>query len=59
MSEIESPCIGRCGLTTDGTCHGCLRSIREIVSWPRMSNDQKSKLLNDLENRKSERPDNQ
>ena len=53
MIDIESPCTGKCGLTSDGTCGGCLRTVREIISWPRLTNDQKSEIVNDLEIRRS------
>ncbi len=55
MSEVESPCTGRCGLTSEGTCQGCLRQVREIVSWPRLTDDQKREILKDLEIRRSKK----
>jgi predicted Fe-S protein YdhL (DUF1289 family) len=53
MDEVESPCIGKCGLTNEGTCQGCLRQVREIISWPRLTDDQKRAVIKDLEIRKA------
>lgn len=42
--EIESPCVGACGLF-DGVCRGCGRTTEEVVEWYNLTNEQKQAVL--------------
>lgn len=44
---IESPCIGVCRLINE-VCTGCKRTTDEVVGWYDMSDDNKQKVLNRL-----------
>jgi len=41
---VESPCIGICRLY-DGICAGCNRTVDEVVEWYNMSNEDKQKVI--------------
>lgn len=47
-SPVLSPCIGVCTLDDDGTCLGCQRTSAEIAAWPRMSNDERLRLIENV-----------
>jgi len=50
-----SPCVGLCTLDPDsGYCRGCLRSIDEIASWPRLDAEAKRRVISTLDARKAE-----
>lgn len=51
-----SPCIGVCRLDQSAVyCLGCLRSLSEIASWPRMPEVEKLRILVVLDERKNAR----
>lgn len=53
MSAIETPCIKICRIEpASGLCIGCWRTIDEIMSWIRMTDDQRRKVMADLPSRK-------
>jgi len=52
-STVASPCVGMCGLF-DGTCMGCFRDIHEISDWHDMADEQRLKVLAELEKRRKE-----
>ncbi|HYM32879.1 MAG TPA: DUF1289 domain-containing protein [Candidatus Cybelea sp.] len=55
--EVPSPCIGVCILDGDtGWCRGCLRTVPEIASWPRLSRAERRRLVERLAERRAENP---
>ncbi|KKL16496.1 hypothetical protein LCGC14_2494970 [marine sediment metagenome] len=51
---ISSPCISLCLLDeTDTFCIGCNRTVDELRDWCIMDAEQKIKVLEDIEGRKS------
>jgi len=54
MEEIKSPCVNICQLDSDGICQGCGRTSDEIAGWWDMDNDEKQKVLNNIEKRNNE-----
>ncbi|MCE9599351.1 MAG: DUF1289 domain-containing protein [Spirochaetia bacterium] len=51
---IESPCIDVCIMDDyNGMCRGCLRTLEEIENWSRLSDPEKSQLIELIEERKS------
>ncbi|GIX35583.1 MAG: hypothetical protein KatS3mg126_1362 [Lysobacteraceae bacterium] len=40
-----SPCVGVCRLGPDGRCEGCLRTAQEIALWPRLSEEQRRRWM--------------
>jgi hypothetical protein len=41
-----SPCVSVCTLDpASGLCRGCLRTIEEIAQWPRLSSEEKRRVL--------------
>ncbi len=52
--RTESPCIGVCRLDERGaSCVGCKRTLSEIVSWSRLSDVEKSRVLTAVEERQA------
>lgn len=50
--EVESPCIKICVIHPETRlCTGCARSLDEIGSWSRMSNEERATVVADLPNR--------
>jgi predicted Fe-S protein YdhL (DUF1289 family) len=46
---VPSPCVSRCRIDVDtGWCEGCLRTIDEIMAWPRMPDDGKRAVWQQL-----------
>jgi len=51
--EIKSPCIRICKMdNSTGLCTGCYRTIDEIADWVFLSDEEKLKLLAEIEKRK-------
>jgi uncharacterized protein len=51
-NEVESPCLGICTMNEKtGFCLGCYRTIDEIREWDTMSNEDKQKTVDALEQR--------
>lgn len=44
-SWIPSPCRSICRLGPDDVCDGCGRTITEIVSWVRLSDDARQAVI--------------
>ncbi|WGL17714.1 DUF1289 domain-containing protein [Microbulbifer bruguierae] len=42
---VKSPCVSVCALNRDDICEGCFRSGTEISQWGRMSNTEKTRVL--------------
>ncbi|MFT3761900.1 MAG: CoA pyrophosphatase [Pseudoxanthomonas sp.] len=47
-ASVPSPCMGVCTLGGDGGCVGCLRTPAEIAAWPRMSNEERLRLMHQV-----------
>lgn len=45
---IPTPCIGICDLGPDGLCDGCFRTGDEIGAWSGMSDEQRSRLMDEV-----------
>lgn len=52
MKKIESPCEDSCKYDENNICIGCYRSKSEIVSWWKLTNEEKIKVLKKVEIRK-------
>lgn len=47
-----TPCINRCQLDRDSKkCLGCKRTTKEITEWSKMTDDERIKVIQDLQNR--------
>ena len=59
QNPILSPCTGVCRLGADGLCEGCRRSGEEIARWIRMSDAERTHLMDRILPRraKPERPE--
>jgi len=52
--SVPSPCVSLCLLDeTDTFCIGCLRTIDELRDWCIMDAEQKTKVLEEIEERKT------
>ena len=50
--EPDSPCVQICLIHPEaGLCIGCYRSTAEIAAWPRMSREERRRLMAELPNR--------
>ncbi|HEX3073090.1 MAG TPA: DUF1289 domain-containing protein [Ignavibacteriales bacterium] len=50
--KVKSPCVKNCQIDErSGYCKGCLRTIGEITEWMFMSDEDKLKLLDELNKR--------
>lgn len=47
---IESPCISICRMHND-VCIGCRRTLVEITRWSRMSDDERARIMSELDDR--------
>jgi predicted Fe-S protein YdhL (DUF1289 family) len=50
-AAVPSPCVDICRLDAQGLCVGCLRTIDEIIEWPRASEARRREILRELERR--------
>jgi predicted Fe-S protein YdhL (DUF1289 family) len=49
-----SPCVGVCTLDRQSLfCIGCARSIAEIAQWPRLSAEEKRRVIEQLPSRRA------
>ena len=54
---VPSPCVSVCRMDNEiGLCHGCLRTIDEIVAWGRMDESAKRRVWRDIAQRATVRP---
>ncbi|WP_299937712.1 DUF1289 domain-containing protein [uncultured Pelagimonas sp.] len=52
--EIQSPCVQICVIHPEARlCTGCLRSIDEITSWSKLTNEERSQIMATLPDRQS------
>jgi predicted Fe-S protein YdhL (DUF1289 family) len=49
--NMASPCVRQCCLDTQDVCLGCHRTLDEILAWHSMNDQQKSALLDTLQQR--------
>lgn len=50
---IKSPCIRVCKINGNtGYCEGCLRTIDEISDWVFITDEERLKILNEIEERR-------
>jgi len=55
--RVPSPCISVCRMDpAGGLCHGCLRTIDEIIAWGRMDEQAKRQAWGDIAARAALRP---
>ena len=55
MIEDLNPCIGVCSQNPETKqCHGCQRTPEEIAEWVTMSDNDKRKLIEELDKRADE-----
>jgi predicted Fe-S protein YdhL (DUF1289 family) len=50
--EVQSPCIDLC-IMDNGVCTGCGMTNEEVTKWPKMTNDDRKKVLERIEQTKS------
>ncbi|MWB78519.1 DUF1289 domain-containing protein [Pseudooceanicola sp. 216_PA32_1] len=51
--EIDSPCVRICVVHPEARlCTGCLRSLDEIAGWSRYSDEERSRIMDELPSRK-------
>lgn len=51
---IASPCVMVCTVDgASGLCLGCLRTLQEIATWSRMTDEDRAAVMADLPSRKS------
>lgn len=49
-NDSKSPCVYRCRIQKNGSnCIGCKRTLEEINGWWDLSDEERKKILNDLE----------
>lgn len=47
---MKSPCINVCELDEENKCKGCGRTLQEIIDWGSMSEEEREKVLERLDN---------
>ncbi len=52
MKKIESPCIDECKYDENNISIACYRSKNEIVSWCKLTDNEKIEILKKVEIRK-------
>lgn len=53
--DVTSPCIKACKINPEtDLCHGCLRTLDEIIVWSKASNAKKRQIWNLIEERRSQ-----
>lgn len=56
---VSSPCVEVCRLDyTKKVCTGCLRTLDEIAAWGNCNEDEKRRILKNIEERKKHVKDN-
>lgn len=54
-APMKSPCTKICQIDQSSRlCRGCYRTIEEITSWAKMSDNERSRIMADLETRRLE-----
>jgi len=53
--EVASPCVSVCEMNDQtGYCSGCYRTLAEIATWSRMTNQQRWDIVLTLRERRSD-----
>lgn len=55
---VVSPCVSICKLDKNSICIGCYRSAREIQNWYLLDDDGRKKILENVEQRKVNKNEN-
>lgn len=51
---METPCVDICQIDrATGLCRGCARTIAEISTWASMTSEERRRIMNELEARKT------
>ena len=51
---VSSPCISVCDMDdANGYCRGCMRTLEEIATWPKMNDEQQQKVIHMLTTRRT------
>jgi len=45
QDRVSSPCVSICALDEEDQCIGCHRTSDEIMSWPRLSDEERREIL--------------
>jgi uncharacterized protein len=53
--RVESPCINVCTLNAQRVCIGCGRTIDEIASWSRLSDEERRTVCEQAAQRKQDK----
>lgn len=54
-NPVRSPCLRKCQLhPIDRICIGCFRKIEEIADWARFDNDERTRIVEALPERRVE-----
>ncbi|MFE9082613.1 DUF1289 domain-containing protein [Brevundimonas sp. NPDC003935] len=52
---IATPCVMVCTVDgASGLCLGCFRTLPEIATWSRMSDGERTKIMDELEGRRGQ-----
>jgi len=51
QSTLTTPCTGVCTMADNGLCMGCFRSLHEIAHWLTFSQEQRERIVEQLESR--------
>ncbi len=46
---MQSPCIKQCALNKNNICKGCGRTLKQIMNWRDLTNQQRDNIMNNLE----------
>lgn len=47
--DVQSPCIDLC-IMENGVCTGCGMTQQESTNWPKMTNEERRKVIERLQN---------
>ena len=51
---VATPCVMVCAVDGEsGLCLGCFRTLPEIATWSRMSDEERAKIMGELDGRQS------
>jgi predicted Fe-S protein YdhL (DUF1289 family) len=54
--QIDSPCVRECVIDqVTGYCFGCLRTLDEICRWTRYTQDERRRIMDELDARRNAR----
>ena len=50
-NEFSTPCIGVCQYDNEDICRGCFRTLDEISNWALMTEEERKKIMKQLDER--------